>query len=551
MFAFLSGHDFQRSILARAAAVPSFASIFIVPSRWLSRTLYLSLISHLSIEKSFSLLVIHFSIEQSFSLTRNPPFSLSTLPSPPLDRRSFARYHFTPIGTQPISRLPKRDDDKVRHKVVLLDVAHTKREIGGFKTRHLYPPRDFYDSLANRCGAVVVGSCRIGGTSEVDLTILRKEATKFWDAVGQKGDARNRRGGGGGSDTASATSSRGGDTGRRRRTSSSEGTTGTTGRDADDSLADSNSESDGGGGSSDHSCASATGNNNSSGSDSGRGDESADSGTSGTDRSQGRSSGGGSDGESLREGSTNQRGKRKNGERPSRRRKRRGRRTRRGARGTISQTLSGGRKKRGGGGLTRWSSGVVGSMRLISHGSGGSGNSSGDSDASRTNTKRIARKRERQQQHEERGLARACAPVSERAIYEENMSVFGRTIRDALSGECTENVHLPRVLLVDLYRFVRREFAPYGRPRLPENNKAEESVGDGNGGGAREARARKEVAAAEAAAEKAAAKKKAQRRAKMGAKAAKEEDRLEKEADQLKQAEEEERRRTQVGRTGK
>ncbi|CBJ48320.1 hypothetical protein Esi_0002_0051 [Ectocarpus siliculosus] len=92
------------------------------------------------------------------------------------------------------------DRIQLRHKVLFLDVVHTERKHEGFKTRHLYPPRNLYDSAAVLCGAVVVGSCRIGQTSEVDLDVLRGEAADFWAAVeprhnrGGKNKARARKG---------------------------------------------------------------------------------------------------------------------------------------------------------------------------------------------------------------------------------------------------------------------------------------------------------------------------------------------------------------------
>ncbi|CAM9743982.1 unnamed protein product, partial [Ectocarpus fasciculatus] len=102
------------------------------------------------------------------------------------------------------------DRIQLRHKVLFLDVVHTERELEGFKTRHLYPPRTLYDSAAALCGAVVVGSCRIGQTSEVDLDVLRKETTDFWAAVERRHNGRGKnkaRGGVGDSETDSATCS--------------------------------------------------------------------------------------------------------------------------------------------------------------------------------------------------------------------------------------------------------------------------------------------------------------------------------------------------------
>ena len=524
--------------------------------RWSVQTLSLT---HISLITSPSSSTLSHPVPLEFpTLSLSPPHSLPPFLLLCADVRFFSRIIYPPIGTNDnilSAGLPKTRQ-KVRHKVLFLDVAHTQREVGGFKTRHLYPPKDLYDNLANRCGAVVVGSCRIGGTNEIDLGMLRKKSAGFWDAFGKSDNRKKKRGAAADSDTASATSSSGNSDGSgsgHRNGSSSEGTVGDTSEDGDDGLVNSDSESHSESDSSGHSGASATGNSSSSSSSSKGGEDSAGSGTGGSSGSQTQQSRDGSaDGESLGGDSTSQHGERDDkGERSSRRRK--GGRPR-PSRVKLSRTISGRTEQRsggGGGGLMRWSSGVHTRKPFISSGSGGNGGSGGggggDGNAAlKQNAKKFPRKRERQP--EEHGFARACASVSERAIYEDNMSVFGRTVRDALSGECTENVHLPRVLVVDVYSFVRREFLPYGRPR-PSAKTIEEGtgVGDGGGGGEREIRARKEEAAAEAAAEKVAAKKKAQRRARMGAKAAKEEDRLEKEAEQLKKAEEEERRRTQVG----
>lgn len=67
---------------------------------------------------------------------------------------------------------------------MFLDVVHAAKERRGFKTRHLYPPQDLYEKMARLSGAVVIGSCRIGGTREVDLDLLREKAIAAW-AVGQ------------------------------------------------------------------------------------------------------------------------------------------------------------------------------------------------------------------------------------------------------------------------------------------------------------------------------------------------------------------------------
>lgn len=82
---------------------------------------------------------------------------------------------------------------------MFLDVVHAAKERGGFKTRHLYPPQDLYEKMASLSGAVVIGSCRIGGTREVDLDLLREKAVAAW-AVGHTnnvvGRCRDRNHGG-------------------------------------------------------------------------------------------------------------------------------------------------------------------------------------------------------------------------------------------------------------------------------------------------------------------------------------------------------------------
>ena len=63
---------------------------------------------------------------------------------------------------------------------MFFDVVHTAKEWRGFKARHLYPSRELYDNAARLSGAVVIGSCRIGGTREVNLEILRKMTETVW-----------------------------------------------------------------------------------------------------------------------------------------------------------------------------------------------------------------------------------------------------------------------------------------------------------------------------------------------------------------------------------
>lgn len=58
---------------------------------------------------------------------------------------------------------------------MILDVIHTSRPEGDFKTRHLYPPRDLYHRVAKLCNAMVIGSCRIGDEAVVDLASLEHD----------------------------------------------------------------------------------------------------------------------------------------------------------------------------------------------------------------------------------------------------------------------------------------------------------------------------------------------------------------------------------------
>lgn len=139
----------------------------------------------------------------------------------------------------------------------------------------------------------------------------------------------------------------------------------------------------------------------------------------------------------------------------------------------------------------------------------------------------------------------------DRANYGESMSVFGRAVRDALKGQCIEDIKLSRVLAVHLYNFIRRECTPFEHPRMSvaqEEAEAEEGRAAGNGG-RQDAAARKKREAAERKAKKEAEKAEAKRRAKLGAKAAAEELRKAKEAALLRGIEEEKRRRTQACRS--
>lgn len=405
--------------------------------------------------------------------------------------------------------------EKLRHKVVFLDVVHAEREHGGFKTRHLYPPRDLYDTAAALCGAVVVGSCRIGRTSEINLEKLRREATDFWDAT-----ERRRNGGGGAkgkrrlidSDADSATGSgrsSGGHGGSGNESSSggsgssssdSEGST-SSGDGDDDNLTDEESNSDAG-------SSSGSSSSNSSGSKSSRsrGGESAES-----SRSSGKE--GSSQRKLVGEDCRSDGGARRS-------RVRRG--TKRGKSRQVPQSPGNEARNSGGGNsipATSWKSALApGSSSSVVNG-----------------------------QRSEKGDTKACTAVYDRANYEETMSVFGRAVRDALKGQCIENIKLSRVLAVHLYNFIRRECAPFEHPRMSVVEEEAEAEGRAAGiGGKQEAAARRRKEAAERKAKKEAEKAEAKRRAKLGAKAAAEEIRKAKEAAILREIEEERRRRTQV-----
>lgn len=432
---------------------------------------------------------------------------------------------------------------KVRHKVLFLDVVHTKREHAGFKTRHLYPPRNLYDSAAALCGAVVVGSCRIGKTSEVDLDMLRKETTKYWDAC-----ARERSGGGKkrekkrviDSDTGSATSSGrsnsgSSSSGSERSISSSDSDEITSnGDDDDDGSTDEDSASDSstsGDGSSDASRSESSG---SGGPDSARSSRSSGNGD-GNVREVGSGDGDSSDGGAR--GNRDPRAKRKetnihDGEYRSRRENR-------VPQSPGSATSDDVKRDKGGGGGS---------------GGGGGGDARKAANASKTGLASGDGASVVKVQQYEQGATRQCPAIYDRANYEETMSVFGRAVRDALKGRCVESIRVPRVLVVHLYNFILREFAQYEHPRLSLAQKEEEearegaagSEGGGRDGGKREAAARKKKVAALQKIKKEAEKAEAKRRAKLGVKAAAEEVRQAKEAAALREAEEEKRRRTQV-----
>ncbi|CAN0021311.1 unnamed protein product [Ectocarpus sp. 12 AP-2014] len=422
------------------------------------------------------------------------------------------------------------DRTQLRHKVLFLDVVHTEREHEGFKTRHLYPPRNLYDSAAVLCGAVVVGSCRIGQTSEVDLDVLRREAADFWAAVERRhnGGSKNKaRGGVGDSGTDSATSS-----GRS-------------------SCCSSGSSSD---------CSSSDSEGSTSGDDDGDDHDSDDSTDQESGNESGKSSDGSSDGNGSKSSGTG--GNRSAGSRTSSGNGgRRNQRNYRNGGGSsdedVRNTFRGNMRDRRRHRLAKKTSGR-GKRVPRSPDSLASGNNRGEtSPKSGTARKRALASgggsgMDKGQQYEEGGM-RACAAVYDRANYEEIMSVFGRAVRDGLKGQCVENTKLSRVLVVHLYDFIRREFSPFAHPRLSVAREEAEAAGGGAGGGGgvvggnskREKVAAKKKAAAEKKAKKEADRAEAKRRARLGAKALAQEVRQAKEAAMLREVEEEKRQRTQ------
>lgn len=353
---------------------------------------------------------------------------------------------------------------QIRHKVVVFDVVHTKKEHGGFKTRHLYPPKDFYSRSAQLCGAVIIGSCRVGGTREVALGILRKEAAAAWD-VGEKRKEVNRADGS--SDI------------------------------EDDSSVSQSSDSDSDGDSSNS--------GSSRGGDSGSGV--SDSGTNTSSRSDNRragSSGASKNGNSLVD--SFQRRYEKNDDHG--RRNKSGGRTGEGEADGSGKTVDKAASR-----SARGPRGDVGD---------GSGGGVGNIIGNRKPRALLSTQRGSDSIY---GLNKACAPMFDVAIYEEKMSMFGRVLRNALSGECIKEGHHDRVLIADLYTFLRREFQKFEQPREgsaepgPELNEVD----------------RRE-----------AAKKERESRAKLGAKARAEKAREEKEAARIREQERAKLQRTQA-----
>lgn len=137
---------------------------------------------------------------------------------------------------------------------------------------------------------------------------------------------------------------------------------------------------------------------------------------------------------------------------------------------------------------------------------------------------------------------KACVPVYDRAIYKENKSVFGTVVTDAVLGECIEEGHHERVLMIDLYKFLRHEFCAFEKPR---EVRAGGNPTDETGS---EARKRKieTLAGDDAKVGKGAAKKERQRGAKLEPNSAAEEALREKETAQRTAEEAGSRRQTQV-----
>lgn len=354
---------------------------------------------------------------------------------------------------------------QIRHKVMVFDVVHTEKEHGGFKTRHLYPPKDFYSRAAQLCGAVIIGSCRVGQTREVALGILRKEAAAVWD------------------------------TGEKRKEiygadASSDIEDGSSGRQSSDS--DSNGDS-----------------SNSGSSDEGETSDSVSESVTNTSRTSDNRRAG-SSGASENDGSLVDSFRRQ-----------------------CKDNDENGRQKKGGG-QTREGEMDEGGRTVekaalrSAHGSrgdvgdGDGGGSGGKIEGDREPQGLLSTQRGSDAIY---GLNKACAPMFDVAIYEEKMSMFGRVLRNALSGECIKEGHHDRILIADLYTFLRREFQTYEQPRErsvepgPELNKAEK----------REA-----------------AKKERESQAKLGAKARAEKAREEKEAARIREQEKAELKRTQV-----
>lgn len=339
--------------------------------------------------------------------------------------------------------------------------------------------------MARLSDAVVIGSCRTGGTSAVDLNTLRRAAEAIWDTID-------------GSDSGSDSDS---DSGSNNESSDSE----RTGSQGKDSSGD------------DSSVIRSNGSKSDSDQDEAR------------NRSSGRMNGDGRGSDFKSNGS---------GMDSRRRGKDAGDETRPAA-GTLKASSGqkgpayAGVKSRGklhakdekGGNFSkvdRLRGTSVAIKQALRRSNGGGSDSGEGGGAARRHTGVTARRGTTSVQCEKN---RASTPVYDRAIYEETSSVFGRVFRDALSGECIQEGHHKRILIADLYGFLRRHFQPFERPR-DEVDVAEPPVSKPSG---REA-ARKEK----------------ERKAKLRPKALAETVWQLREAAQKQVDEEEDRRRTQV-----
>lgn len=334
---------------------------------------------------------------------------------------------------------------------MFLDVVHTEKEHGSFKKRFLYPPRDLYDRLAQLCKSVVVGSCRIGGATELDFESIKNEAATAQGVVDEGkmfGDA-DRRG--------STCGISGSGSGRRR-----------------------NMQDGRRGSYLDHSrdCRSDV--------DQGRdmiGDGASNEGDNDCEDSSGGGGGGGG------ERSNSHRGGRYN-EKAARRAAYHfdkeaiyghiHRRVRGAADSNPSRRhslISGKRALVGIG--TRYPRGISIDVRAFKKNKDAPSRRRGQAIALQQNrddfTRRGKGKRDksviedpatlletRGEKSQLQGTA-PCIPSYERASYEDNHSVFGRILRDALAGKCLQKGHHRRISILDIYEFMRREFQRFQR----------------------------------------------------------------------------------------
>lgn len=359
--------------------------------------------------------------------------------------------------------------------------------MGGFKTRHLHPPRGLYESAASLCDAVVIGSCRIGGTTELELSRLRKDLANVCDIKRQEkrslatnsGDEGNGKGG---SDTGSASTCSSSSSGNWSTDGSSSSSSSKAGRqhsrdDNTDSKSDSGDDSTG-----DDDDDSVAG--------SGCGHVSGGSGNSGASDDGSDTSGGGhvDSGRNIMTIGRHKKGRSgTNAGETYNSFRRRARDTKRwGADGGAREASTKGEQKPlGTAKRKKRPRTIIGDKARAIGGDENRNSEKGNSEpfgvphrTSRVlgNMKGLAGWSGKDPRRREDGLCyppsviRACDAAYDRAIYEKNGSVFGRTIRDALRGQCIEDVDHPRVTMVHLYSFVRREFLPFERPRSRRTN---------------------------------------------------------------------------------